>query len=78
MFGIIIVTLVVAAGCVAYFFFGRSSEQAAGHRDDDRHGSGRFIGDNQAPAGPGAEDQFVSSSGQAAPGPTDRHPSRIR
>ncbi|HEY4331341.1 MAG TPA: hypothetical protein VGM78_02175 [Ilumatobacteraceae bacterium] len=72
MVWIVAVCIVVVGVAVAYFFLGRSSEQAADHVIGDRHGDARFIGDNQAPAGPGAEDEYVAERGEASPGSAQR------
>ncbi|MCU1396377.1 MAG: hypothetical protein JWM34_4805 [Ilumatobacteraceae bacterium] len=64
-----IVGLIAVAACVAYFIFGRSADVASSHGVVDRQGSSLLDGDDQAPAGPGAEDERVVADGVIGPGP---------
>ena len=66
---LLVVLVIVVAGCILWFALGRSPEVAAGHEPGDRHGGDRFYGDNQAPAGPGAEDERVIGRGVSGTGP---------
>ena len=69
---IAIIAVVLAVGLVVYFVALRKHpESAAGHPQPDRVGTAQMHGDtDDRPAGPGAEDEFVSGDGQIGPGPS--------
>ncbi|MCU1401254.1 MAG: hypothetical protein JWN62_4363 [Acidimicrobiales bacterium] len=68
----IIVSIVLVVAVVLWFFVNRKNpENASTHGERDRTGSALMHGDtDDRPAGPGAEDEFVSGDGQIGPGPS--------
>ena len=68
---LIVVLALAVAGLVMWFVGGRSPEVAADHDVAPRRGSDRFSGENQAPAGPDAEDQRVVARGVTTTGPSE-------
>ncbi|MCU1393174.1 MAG: hypothetical protein JWM34_1602 [Ilumatobacteraceae bacterium] len=68
----IVIGVALVVGVVALFGLTRKHpENAAGHASPDRTGSAMMHGDSDdRPAGPGAEDEFVSGPGSIGPGPS--------
>ena len=69
---IAIIGALLAIGLVVWFVALRKHPEAAsGHPEPDRTGSALMHGDtDDRPAGPGAEDEFVSGDGRIGPGPS--------
>lgn len=69
---IAVIAVVVVLALVAWFVTTRKHPEAAsGHHEPDRVGSPLMHGDvDDRPAGPGAEDEYVSGDGDIGPGPS--------
>jgi hypothetical protein len=65
---IVILAILGVAVLIGWMIFGRHPEEAASHEVEDRHGSAQIHGDDDRPAGPGAEGQHVTARGEISPG----------
>ena len=67
-----VIAVVVVLALLVWFVMTRQHPEAASsHQDPDRVGSPLMHGDpDDRPAGPGAEDEYVSGDGRIGPGPS--------
>jgi hypothetical protein len=69
---VVVLGVVLVVVAVGWFVLNRKNpENAASHAEPPRTGGAAMYGDvDDRPAGPGAEDEFVSDAGSIGPGPS--------
>lgn len=69
---VIVIACLLVGAVVAWMLAGRHHpEQAATHREPDRHGGDELDGGVDRRAGPDTEGQYVAEPGSIAPAPPD-------